>query len=606
MLRRRPEVSVESLLLAASLYFTLACNVPFWHALLAARGSESGVLVYVFAVGTALTALHFLLLAPLLNRWTWLPLLGALVLVAVSTSYFSGQFGVFFDPDMLRNVLRTDLAEARELLTPGFFLQVSALALPPLVFLARARVRRRPLRRALAIRAAAAVLALLVAVAALGSVFKDFSGQMRNHKELRYLITPAAPLWSLARVLSRDAQAANQPRRPVGADARLGASWAAAKKPTLFVIVVGETARAANWGLDRGAGQSPAHDTTPELARRAVINFPDVTSCGTNTEVSVPCMFSLQGRRNYDEDAIRGSESLLDVLRHAGLRVVWNDNQSGCKGVCAGVESLRPDPAALPALCDGERCLDEALLESSRALLRDPQGNLVLVLHQLGNHGPAYFRRYPEAFRRFTPTCDDEDLSKCTREQVVNSYDNALSYTDHVLAKTIAFLETQRGRFDVAMTYVSDHGESLGESNLWKHNHMVQTNLRIPLVMRWPKGLPAGTRVKAMVDEIDVFPTVCDLMDLDLPGLSGALTVQRGEPVKITGSALTPSAFRVLGVRPALGRLFVPEEDVGQGAHPIVVLGYGAWQSHFGGDSSIVGESISINGQAIAIDGGEQ
>ena len=353
--RWRPELSTEALLLGIGLYFTLACNTPFWRALLASRGGEDGGLLYVLAIGVALSALNVLLLAPLLNRWTTKPLLGGLILVAAVSSYYAGHFGVYFDPSMLRNVLRTDLAEARELLTPGFFLQVAALALPPLFVLQRARLRRRPLKRALAIRGAAAVLALVVAAGALGSVFKDFSAQMRNHKELRYLITPAAPLWSLARVLSRDAQAANLPRQPIGADARLGASWAAAKKPALFVIVVGETARAADWGLNHPAAQPGARDTTPELARRAVINFPDVTSCGTNTEVSVPCMFSLQGRRGYDEDAIRGSESLLDVLRHAGLRVVWNDNQSGCKGVCAGVESLRPDPAALPALCDGER-----------------------------------------------------------------------------------------------------------------------------------------------------------------------------------------------------------------------------------------------------------
>ena len=497
--RWRPELSTEALLLGIGLYFTLACNTPFWRALLASRGGEGGGLLYVLAIGVALSALNLLLLAPLLNRWTTKPLLGGLILVAAVSSYYAGHFGVYFDPSMLRNVLRTDLAEARELLTPGFFLQVAALALPPLFVLQRARLRRRPLKRALAIRGAAAVLALVVAAGALGSVFKDFSAQMRNHKELRYLITPAAPLWSLARVLSRDAQAANLPRQPIGADARLGASWAAAKKPALFVIVVGETARAADWGLNHPAAQPGARDTTPELARRAVINFPDVTSCGTNTEVSVPCMFSLQGRRGYDEDAIRGSESLLDVLRHAGLRVVWNDNQSGCKGVCAGVDSMRPDPAALPALCDGERCLDEALLESSRSLLRDAEDNLVLVLHQLGNHGPAYFRRYPDAFRRFTPTCDDEDLSKCSREQIANSYDNALLYTDHVLARSIDLLQELAPRYDTALLYVSDHGESLGENGLYLHGLPYSIapaeQTRVPMVMWISSGFAARTRL---------------------------------------------------------------------------------------------------------------
>jgi lipid A ethanolaminephosphotransferase len=499
MLRRRPEVSVESLLLAASLYFTLACNVPFWHALLAARGSESGVLVYVFAVGTALTALHFLLLAPLLNRWTWLPLLGALVLVAVSTSYFSGQFGVFFDPDMLRNVLRTDAGEARELLTSGLFRHVVVFALPPLFVLSRVRLRRRAPSRAVLVRVASMLLAVLVAVVALGSVFKDFSGQMRNHKEIRYLITPAAPLWSSSRVLAGDARAAELPRRPVGTDARLGPSWSATK-PVLFVIVVGETARAANWGLNRPEAQSPsARDTTPELARRDVINFSQVGSCGTSTEVSLPCMFSVQGRRHYDEEDIRGSESLLNTLQHAGLRVVWNDNQSGCKGVCTGVETMQPDPATLSDLCADGRCLDEALVESSRPLLRDSSGNLVLVLHQLGNHGPAYYRRYPQAFRRFVPTCDDEDLSHCSREQVTNSYDNALLYTDHVLGRTIDLLKEFEHDYDTAMLYVSDHGESLGENGLYLHGVPYaiapQEQTQVPMVMWFSAGFAARNRL---------------------------------------------------------------------------------------------------------------
>ncbi|AMO36507.1 hypothetical protein AC731_005885 [Thauera humireducens] len=497
--RWRPEMSIERLLLGIAVYFTLACNAPFWRALLASRGSEDGSLAYALAIGVALTALNVLLLAPLLNRWTTKPVLGVMTLVAAVSSYYAGHFGVYFDPSMLRNVMRTDVAEARELLTSGFFLQVAALALPPLFVVQRARLRQRPPGRALAIRSAFVVLALIVAAGALGSVFKDFSGQMRSHKELRYLITPAAPLWSLARVLTRDAQAANLPRQPVGTDARLGASWTAAKKPALFVLVVGETARAANWGLNRGAGQSPAHDTTPELARREVINFPEVSSCGTNTEVSVPCMFSLQGRRNYDEDAIRGSESLLDTLKHAGLRVVWNDNQSGCKGVCAGVESMRPDPSSLPGLCEGERCLDEALLESSRALLRDAKGDLVLVLHQLGNHGPAYFRRYPDRFRRFTPTCDDEDLSKCSREQIANSYDNALLYTDHVLARNIDLLKELEPDYDTALLYVSDHGESLGENGLYLHGLPYSIapaeQTRVPMVMWLSSGFAARNRV---------------------------------------------------------------------------------------------------------------
>jgi len=288
---------------------------------------------------------------------------------------------------------------------------------------------------------------------------------MRNNKEIRYLITPANYLYSLARVLSADASTAARPRVQIGLDAVKTVSWQQHKKPALFVIVVGETARAANWGLSGYARQ-----TTPELAQMSdVINFSQVSSCGTNTEVSVPCLFSMYGRRNYDENKIRTSESLLNVLERAGLKVIWRDNQSGCKGVCDGVEEQKLANSKVPEWCDGERCLDEILLHGLDKVLSDNQGNLVLVMHQLGNHGPAYYKRYPPAFRKFEPVCETADLAKCSREAVVNAYDNALLYTDHMLAQTIAFLKKQETKYDSAMIYFSDHGESLGENGLYLH-----------------------------------------------------------------------------------------------------------------------------------------
>ena len=106
---------------------------------------------------------------------------------------------------------------------------------------------------------------------------------------------------------------------------------ATAPEPRVLVLVIGETARAANFSL---LGYS--RETNPELARADIMAFSDVTSCGTSTEVSVPCMFSPYGRENYDERRIRNSEGLLDVLARAGYAVKWIDNQSGCKGVCKG------------------------------------------------------------------------------------------------------------------------------------------------------------------------------------------------------------------------------------------------------------------------------
>jgi lipid A ethanolaminephosphotransferase len=338
-------------------------------------------------------------------------------------------------------------------------------AVLPIIVVWWLQIKRRSswLRSAL-VRLLYLIVAVVLAAAAILLVFQDFSSLMRNHKEMRYLITPGNYLYSLTRVVGNDSEHAVQAIIPINTDAKLAASWNKRDKPLLFIMVVGETTRAANWGLN-----GYAHQTTPELSKLDIMNFSNASSCGTNTEVSVPCMFSPYGRHNYDEDAIRQHQSLLHILDHAGIKTLWRDNQAGCKHVCDGLAEQRLDNSKDPVLCADDRCLDEILLKNLDAEVKKAgNGNLFIVLHQLGNHGPAYYRRYPASLRKFTPTCDTDDLSKCTREQIVNSYDNAVLYTDHFLAKTIAFLKTQTNH-DTALWYVSDHGESLGEDGIYLH-----------------------------------------------------------------------------------------------------------------------------------------
>jgi lipid A ethanolaminephosphotransferase len=491
----RPLLRVETLALAASLFFVLACNLPLWQALLEGR-SWSSPATWAFALGcfVAVVALQAALLLLLLNRWTAKPLLALLIVVTAFAAYYMRRYNVFLDPTMVRNVLRTDVKEASELAAWSLLPALLLWGVAPLLLLARVRIRRDPWGRALLGRLIALLLAIVATAVAIWSVFPDLSSLMRNRKEVRYLITPANYLWSLASVLKQDTHAAARPRTPIGTDAVLGTHWqGAAKRPTLLLLVVGETARAANWQLDGYARQ-----TTPELAALPeLVNFRQVSSCGTNTEVSVPCLFSPWGRHDYDEERIRGSESLLHLLVHAGVDVFWRDNQSGCKGVCDGVAQELMSARDDPALCDGERCLDEILLHGlDERIKRMAPGPHLLVLHQLGNHGPAYYKRYPPAFRRFVPTCDSADLRTCSREQIVNAYDNALLYTDHVLAALIAQLKAREGEVDSALVYVSDHGESLGENNLFLHGLPYaiapKEQTQVPMVMWFSPGYAQG------------------------------------------------------------------------------------------------------------------
>jgi len=491
--------SVDQLVLIACLFWAFSANRLFLGAALKHHG-DLPVAGFALALVVMLVALHYVLIAPFAYRHTVKPLLTFLLFGTAVATHYMRTYGVVLDTSMMSNVWRTDPAEARELLSWGLATHLLLFAALPAALLWRVRIVPQPWPRATAYKLGGMALAVAAFAIALLPVFKPFASLMRGHKEVRYLAAPLNYLWSTGAVVAAQARGAAQPRQPLGLDARPGPVWSARTRPLVVVLVVGETARAANWqlsGYDR--------PTTPELASLPVINFSDVTSCGTNTETSLPCMFAPIGRRDYDEARIRGSESLLHLLVHAGATVHWRDNQSGCKGVCAGLpqdEVMSLNPAGL---CGDGRCLDEGLLvglNERLAAARAVTGRAatqLLVFHQLGSHGPAYFRRYPPAFAHFAPACESDDLQKCTREEIVNAYDNSLRYTDHVLGSLIATLQRNETEVDSALIYVSDHGESLGERNLYLHGLpwfiAPKEQKQVPMVMWLSAGVARANAV---------------------------------------------------------------------------------------------------------------
>lgn len=457
-LQSRPQLSTEALIALASLFFAIAGNGLFWNS---AMATHPGSLRYALSLLLLLLGTHAFLLGLLVWRWNAKVVVSVLLMLTMLASHYMGRYHIYLDADMLRNVLATDRRESSELLTASLAAPL-LLGLVPTLAVWRLQLTDRRWTAALSWRAGFLLLAAGVAVGGALLSFQEISALMRSQREVRYLATPANVLLGLPRALRGDNPVQRAPKLPIGLDAQ-AMHHASGSRPRMLLVVLGETARAQNWGLNVGARQ-----TTPELAQKPVINFPDMHSCGTSTEVSVPCMFSPWGRGDYDEKKIRAHQSLLHVLDHAGIGVLWRDNQSGCKGVCEGLPVQSLADATTPGLCANGRCLDEILLQDLAAQARAKPGDRVIVLHQLGNHGPAYFQRYPPRFRRFTPTCDTVELGRCTREQIANSYDNALLYTDHVLAQAIGTLQGMED-YDTAMIYVSDHGESLGEKGLFLH-----------------------------------------------------------------------------------------------------------------------------------------
>ncbi len=494
LLRTQPRLATESLVVLTSLFLSVAANTAFWRGLLVGRAAgDWHSWMFGVAMLALLTSLHFLLITPMVGRRTVRPVLAAIVVVSLLTDHYMAQYGVVLDASMMRNVLHTDLREAYELVSFGA-VGAALLAAAVASCIWRVRVKTRPWGAAMRHRAGALLAAIVVLIGSLLTVFQDFSSSMRNERTLRYAINPASVLWSLASLAVADARAlkvSRDPPEPVQRIQRTGGM-----KSRLLVVVVGETARAASFSLN-GYGRP----TTPELGRMDVVNFTRAQACGTSTEVSLPCMFSPFGRADYDEARIRRHESLLHVLARAGYRVVWLDNQSGCKGVCDGLEVRDLSRSTDPDLCTAGRCLDEILSRELGRIAQAGTGDTVVVLHQLGNHGPAYFRRYPANMRRFEPACAHEDLRNCSREEIVNAYDNAIAYTDHFLAQVIRQLDTWRDRYDVAMVYASDHGESLGEKGLYLHGmpYAIAPDEQLHVPMLW--WLPTATAAAMGFDE---------------------------------------------------------------------------------------------------------
>jgi lipid A ethanolaminephosphotransferase len=463
-----------TLAFGAALWIAALCNGPLWSALHALP--EMATLRGAFFIGgfaLMIAALTGALLALFAWRWTIKPAIALFLVSAALGAHFMSTYGVVIDPSMMMNVVQTDPREVRDLLSLQLVVHVVLLAALPIALLWRAPLQLRRFPAQLGRNLAGFVIAWLVLLALVFALFADLSATMRNHRSMRYLINPLNSFFSLG-VLARQSHAQPAgPPAPIGAGALI-AQRAAGALPPLLMLVIGETARADHFALN-----GYARSTNPELAKLDVVSFADVTSCGTNTAASLPCMFSHLGKRKF-ESRSGEHENLLDLVQRAGMAVLWLDNQAGCKGLCdrvphAFASEPAPGQSAPPVgLCNEGECFDEALLTGLDARIAAlpasaRERGVLVVLHQMGSHGPAYAKRSPPDRKPFLPECTTNVLQQCDRAELINAYDNSIAYTDHVLARAIGWLGERDKQYAPMLLYVSDHGESLGENNLYLH-----------------------------------------------------------------------------------------------------------------------------------------
>ncbi|HHR0679860.1 TPA: phosphoethanolamine transferase EptA [Klebsiella aerogenes] len=386
------------------------------------------------------------------------------ILLSASAQYFIWTFGVVIDRSMIANIFDTTPAESFALLSTQMVIVLGLSGLLMVLVAWWIKVRKpASFWRGAAMRLLNIAVSALLIVLVAALFYKDYASVFRNNKELVKSLSPSNSIVALNSWYAHN-RMDNLPLVKIGEDAKQKAVMHNGARKNLTIVVLGETSRAENFslgGYDR--------ETNPRLKQDDVVYFPKTTSCGTATAVSVPCMFSNMPRAHYDEELAHHQEGVLDILQRAGVQVLWNDNDGGCKGACDRVPHQNVTNLNLSGECIDGECYDDVLFHNLDSYIDNLQQDGIIVLHTIGSHGPTYYNRYPAEFKKFTPTCDTNEIQSCTQQQLTNTYDNTILYVDYVVDKAIKLLQSKQDKFTTSLVYLSDHGESLGEDGVYLH-----------------------------------------------------------------------------------------------------------------------------------------
>ncbi|MBH2002178.1 MAG: phosphoethanolamine--lipid A transferase [Moraxellaceae bacterium] len=518
-------ISLFAFNLLLAIWLGIFLNIAFYEkiqSLTPYTGIKAGM--FVTASMIVVVAAYYFIFQLLNWKWTAKPIAIALVFIGGFASYAVNTLGVLITSDQVQNLMQTDIAEARDTWSWHLVVWTLGMTVLPIIAILMLKLKPEPIVRLVIKKVVASIVSLALVGGLLFVFYVDFAAIFRENRDLKGMISPQNMIASFASYYKKKAPKEKLPLVTYGEDAVMQKANGSAL-PKLMVLVVGETARAENFSLN-----GYAKNTNPKLSKQDLLNFSQVSSCGTATAISVPCMFSGMPREDYDERLASHREGLLDIAKRAGYQVTWIDNNSGCKGACDRVEQFKIPEPLQQKWCQDAECFDDILIESLKAYLATiPKGDTrprLIVLHQMGSHGPAYYKRIPAAFKVFKPTCDTNAIQGCSREALLNSYDNTLLYTDYVLDSLIETLKTAT-QYETGLWYLSDHGESTGESGMYLHGAPYAIaptqQTHVPMFMwfsdLWKKQATPQIKCLAQqnkneLSQDNLFPTMLSLLDV--------------------------------------------------------------------------------------------
>lgn len=471
-----------------TLYYVLILNLPlfreFYSILSAADAVKTG---FVISIPFFIFAVIYLVFN--LAVWPYIakPLFSLILITSSMVSYSMYNYGIYIDYGMVENIFETDTAEASAYVSLYSACWVLLLGILPALLLISTRRRKQTILSLLLEKCLGIATAVGIILVIFWLYYQDYSSVGRNNHYLKKMIVPTEYIYSTANYVNQTYLTEPVSHTQIGTDAQQKPAATRSEKPTLMVFVLGETARAQNYELN---GYPRA--TNRYTRDMNVISFQDVTSCGTATALSVPCMFSNLNREDYDKQIAANQDNLLDILQRAGIDILWKENDGGDKGVADRVKSEVIERGSSHPLCNGKTCYDMALLDNFSNNVSSLKNNRLIALHLIGSHGPTYYQRYPAEFKAFTPDCPRSDIENCEISEIVNTYDNTLLYTDYVISQTIEKLKALESEYNTALFYISDHGESLGENGVFLHGipYLLapETQKKVPLITWFSDG----------------------------------------------------------------------------------------------------------------------
>jgi lipid A ethanolaminephosphotransferase len=507
----------SQLALLASVFLALLYNIAFFTNFISVYPLSAINFIHILSLVVLLISTLVILFTLVLTKYTAKPILILVVLISSIAAYFMDTYNVIIDTNMIKNILLTDIAESRDLLNMRLATYFLILGVLPAICIYRLDVSYGTVMQELLGKVKRLFFSVLLLVAAIAPLSDFYATFFREHKILRYYTNPLTYIYSLGKYLTEDLNGRPDSVSHLGEDAKV---LATDRRRELVILVVGETARANRFSLN-----GYERKTNPFLEKESVYSFKNFSSCGTSTIVSVPCMFSIYGRREFTNKKARHTENFLDVLSHAGVHVLWRDNNSSSKGVADRVIYENFKSRDNNPVCDIE-CRDEGMLFGLQDYVdKHVDGDILIVLHQMGNHGPAYYKRYPESFEKFKPVCKTNELDQCSKKEIGNAYDNAILYTDYFLSKVIRLLKNNSNKFETVMVYMSDHGESLGENGLYLHGlpyfAAPKTQTLVPAIFWFGKsydGLDSKSLTRKLTipySHDNLFHTIIGIMELN-------------------------------------------------------------------------------------------